>query len=560
MNTIKNKLSAILILIMIFIFSCKDLEEMNINPNGVDPANAHPNLLLATVITYTGQGVVGLGFGDIAGVMQHTQKDGWSGSHNGYEWSDQDWSPYYGILRNTEELMNKSKSMDLDFHQGIALILKAYNFGAIADLWGDAPYSKALLGELGGSNLKPAFDSQKDIYLGILASLDTANTLLSKSQSEYRDINSTQDVLYHGDVDQWQKFANSLALRYYMRISEKEAAIARAGIEKIAGDPDKYPLMLDASDDAGFAYVGNSSSDAWPCNTAYDISETNYRRLKMCSTLVEKLQALGDPRLAVWANKVEIPLVIDPSKPDGYDEITDGKRIVAQDVADEYSTKYTSIPLPVDTIPLDQDPEYVGLPPSWSLLPQAYNLCPDLSQAPYNPHVSHLNDIYKSPAGPLLKARILSAAEVNFILAEAALKGWSAGGTASQYYEAGVKASLDAWEVGNDYDSYILNPGVAYEGTLEQIIEQKWIASWTAAAEAWFDYRRTGLPALKAGKVVKRPVLPIRFYYGVDELIFNPDNALEASNNLETTPYTAPDGNNSPWSRTWLQQGTGKPW
>ena len=75
-----------------------------------------------------------------------------------------------------------------------------------------------------------------------------------------------------------------------------------------------YPLMLDAADDAAFPYIGNSSSDSWPCNTAYDISETNYRRLKMCSTLVEKLQTLGDPRLAVWANKVEIPIVIDPDK------------------------------------------------------------------------------------------------------------------------------------------------------------------------------------------------------------------------------------------------------
>ena len=93
---------------------------MNINPNGVDPANAHPNLLIATVITYTGQNVVELGFGDIAGVMQHTQKDGWSGSHDAYEWSDQDWSGYYSILRNTEELIKKSKEMNLDFRKALA--------------------------------------------------------------------------------------------------------------------------------------------------------------------------------------------------------------------------------------------------------------------------------------------------------------------------------------------------------------------------------------------------------------------------------------------------------
>lgn len=552
MYTIKNKIPVALILFIIFLISCQDLEKMNINPNGVDPANANPNLLISTVITSTGQVVVGLGFGDIAGVMQHTQKDGWSGGHNGYDWSNQDWSENYGILRNIEEMLKKSQEKGLEFHEGAALLMKAYNFGLIADLWGDAPYSKALLGELGGTNLKPVFDSQEDIYTGILASLEDANTLLSKNQSDYKDINTTQDVLYEGNVAQWRKFANSLALRYYIRISAKDPTTAKAGIEKIATHPDLYPVILETTDDAGFAYIGNSSGDSWPCNTTFDISETNYRRLKMCSTLVEKLQSLGDPRLGVWANKIQIPLVIDPTKADNFDQIIDGKRVIAQNVADKYTATFGA--------PLDLDPEYVGLPPSWSIVPQSYNLCPNLEQAPINPHASHLNDIYKKASGPLLKARIMSAAEVNFILSEAALKGWSVNGTAIDYYNAGVKASLDAWGLGTSYNAYIARAGVAYDGTLNQIIEQKWIASWTAAAESWFDYRRTGLPALIPGPVSKRAALPLRFYYGINELSFNPVNAQIAVDNLEETSFSTSDGNNSPWSRMWLLQGTGKPW
>ena len=551
MNTIKNKIPAF-ILFLVFMISCQNLEEINVNPNGVDPAKAHPNLLISTVITYTGQTMVGLGFGDIAGVMQHTQKDGWGGGHDGYDWSNQDWSGNYGILRNAEELLNKSRTLGLEFHEGAALVLKAYNFGLIADLWGDAPYSKALKGELGGANLKPAFDSQKDIYIGILASLDTANTLLSKGQSEYKEINSMQDVLYHGEVAKWQKLANSLALRYYMRISAKEPAIAQAGIEKIATHPDQYPVMLDAADDAGFGYVGNSGSDAWPCNTTYDISETNYRRLKMCSTLVEVLQALSDPRLPVWANKIETPIVIDPARPDNFDEIIGGKRVIAQNVADNYTATFGA--------PLDLDPEYVGMPPAWSIIPQSYNLCPNLEQAPLNPHVSHINSIYKQASGALLKARMMSAAEVSFILSEAAVKGWSVNGTAKFYYENGVKASLDAWGVGGSYESYIATPGVAHNGTLEQVMQQKWIASWSAAAESWFDYRRTGLPKLVAGPAARRTVLPLRFYYGVNELSFNPSNSQTAIDKLEITNFTSPDGKNSPWSKMWLLQGTGKPW
>jgi hypothetical protein len=537
---------------MIFMLSCKNLEEMNINPNGVDPANAHPNLLLSTITTATGQECVALGFGDIAGVMQHTQYDGWSESHNDYKWDNQDWSSYYGVLRNAEEMLRKSKEMNLDFQTAAAFIFKAYNFGMIADLWGDAPYSKALQGELGGTNLKPEFDSQRDIYLGILASLDTANTLLSKNQSDYKDINPTQDVMYNGDVKQWQRFANSLALRYFMRISSKEPEIGRAGIEKIATHPDQYPVILDASDDAGFAFVGNSTADSWPCNSKFSASRSNYTRIKMCSTLVEKLQSLSDPRLAVWANKVETPIVIDPSKPAGFYQIIDGNLVVSQDTADGYYQK--------TGYPLDTDPEYVGIPPSWSALAQLYNLNPPKEQGEPNPHASQLNSMYEEASGPLLKARILSAAEVNFTLAEAALNGWSVNGSASDYYYAGIQASFDAWNLPGSYNAYIASAGVAFNGTLEQIMEQKWIASWTAAAEAWFDYRRTGLPDLIAGPVAKRTVLPVRFFYGENEMLYNPDNSAIAIDRLEETDYSASDGKNGNWSKTWLLQGTSNPW
>lgn len=550
----KNKTLIASLTLCFLLFSCQDLEELNINPNGVDPANAHPNLLLATVISQTAQQVVGLGYGDIAGVMQHTQKDGWGGGHNSYEWNDQPWNDYYAILRNNEEIYNKAVDAGLEFHQGVALTMRAYVFGMITDLWGDAPYSSALKAEEGGeANLKPAFDPQADIYAGILDHLEQANNLLSKSQDAYKDINPTQDVLFGGDVQKWRRFANSLALRYYMRLSEKQPDIARAGIEKIAGDPARYPLIVSAADDANVDFPGTSSNDSWPANTVFDGSGgSSFRRLKMCATLVDKLQALNDPRLPLWAQPIEIPIVIDENRPDGTDEIIDGIRYIAPDIAAQYQSTFS--------YPIDTDTDYIGLPPAWSIAPQAYNLNPNLEQAPNNPHASHLNDRYKDASGSLLKARLLSAAEVHFILAEAALKGWSTGGTAEEHYNAGVLASLNAWDVAGNYDDYIAGEGVAFDDKLEQIMEQKWIASWTAAAEAWFDYRRTGLPALQPGLFVKREALPVRFYYSVDEIDFNPDNARAAIQQLEETTFSGPDGKNSAWSKMWLLQGTGKPW
>jgi hypothetical protein len=550
MYRIINSFKILLALVLVFSVSCHDLEEININPNGVDPQQADPNLLMATIITGVGLDVVDLGFGDIAGVMQHTQKDGWSGSHNSYDWDNESrsWRTYYNILRNIDEFYKKAVDRDLEFHQGVAKVMEAYTFGLIADLYGDAPYSQAVRGEEGSEYFSPVFDSQRDIYLGILADLETANTLLSKDQSAYQGINATQDVLFRGNASKWRKFANSLALRYYMRISEKEPSIAAQGISNIYDNPSDYPLITSNNDDANMEYAGSSPSNAWPTNTVFDIDPRGqYNRKKLCATLVEALQALDDPRLGVWANKIEIPLVLDPVNPER-DEIVDGKRYIGQNVVDAYLAGVGS--------PLNYDEEYVGLPPA-AIGASTYNLNPNIDQGTYNPHVSMLNDIYKDVSGPLLVARMMSASEVHFILSEAAMKGWISG-DAETHYKEGVKQSLNAWGVGNAYENYIAG---APFGGLEELIEQKWIASWSAAAEAWFDYRRTGLPALEPGEAVLREAIPLRFYYHLnDEIALNYENAQAAINNLETTEFTAPDSKNSAWSKFWLLQGTGKPW
>lgn len=552
MYKIKNSVISVLTIVFTLVISCKDLDELNINPNGVDPEQADPNLLMATIITGVSKAVVDLGYGDIAGVMQHTQKDGWSGGHNDYDWDNdsKSWRSYYDILRNNDEFYNKSDDLELDFHKGVALVMEAYTFGLITDLWGDAPYTAALNGEAGGEeNLKPVYDAQKDIYLGILADLDIANTLLSEKSSAYSGIIPNQDVLYGGDVSKWRMFANSLALRYYMRLSEKEPGIAEAGINNIISNPDNYPLIINASDDASIDYIGSSPSDSWPNNTVFDKSTSGgYFRTKMCATLVETLQALNDPRLTIWANKVEYALVLEPGWEDDRDEIVGNERHIAQNIADDYEASWGNT--------LNYDPEWVGIPPSLSGAPQ-YNLNPYLEQGVYNPHASQLNDMYKETSGPLLKSRMMSAAEVNFILAEAALYGWITG-EALTYYNSGVQQSLKAWGVSSSYDDYIA--GAPFAG-LEEIIEQKWIASWTAAAEAWFDYRRTGLPDLQTGETAKRQAMPLRFYYHFDdEITLNPVNAEAAIEALEPTGFAAPDSKNSAWSKMWILQGTGKPW
>jgi hypothetical protein len=529
--------------------SCQDLTELNENPNGAVPDNVNPNLVMSTVLTESAKGYVNLGYGIIGGVMQHTQKDGWFSDHNNYDWANQDWSGYYAILEDNKLMYDRSVDLEYEFHQGVALVMKSFVFGLVTDLWGDAPYTAALQGEKLGEYLRPAFDTQESIYTAILADLETANTLLSKPESEYAGIAPDADVIYGGDPAAWRKLANSLALRYYMRISAKKPDVAKSGIEKIAGNPGEYPIITSADDDAVMEYPGTSADTSFPNNTKFDASQSNYSRTKMCETLVDKLQKINDPRLGVWAAKVEIPLVVDASFPPGTDEIVevDGKQY-----------RHMS-PDKVGTTPVNTDPEYVGLPAGMLGLPFTYNFNPSNNQGAFNPHVSQLNVMYKGASGDMLLARLISAAEVNFILAEASLKGWSVG-DAKSFYEAGVHASMEVWGVDDDYEDYIEEAGVSYAGTLEQLMEQKWIASWTAATESWFDYRRTGLPALVAGPGAEREKLPVRFYYMTNELLLNEQSAQGALEKLEVTNYSQADGENSAWSKSWVVQGTGKPW
>src|SRR5215217_817682 len=110
------------LLLACMIFSCKDLTELNENPNGVAPESVNPNLILPTVLTETAKAYVNLGYQDIAGVVQHTQKDAWASGHNDYDWGgNQSWNSYYDILRNNDLLYNRSVELNLEFQQGVSL-------------------------------------------------------------------------------------------------------------------------------------------------------------------------------------------------------------------------------------------------------------------------------------------------------------------------------------------------------------------------------------------------------------------------------------------------------
>lgn len=550
------------IILVMFSVSCQDkLVELNENPNAVDPNSANPNLMLATVLPEVAKNYINLGYGNIGGVVQHMQEDGWYTGYNQYSWTPENWGNWYGILRTNELVLQRSQNMDWPFLQGIALTMRGFVFGMITDLWGDAPYTEALqAGSTSGPITHPKYDSQEVIYLGIIEDLKQAASLFS--QNNTTGIIESYDLYYGGDAQKWHRFANSLLLRYYMRLSEKLPNVAQAGIESIY---QSGIYIQNAADDAKHNYLGTDAANSWPTAGGFTSDDTGFRRRKPASTLLDRLLDTNDPRTAVWFQPVYCRWVADPTLSVPVDPFI-RRNGVLTDIVSLTDVEYRAAIAAGDTFTRHFNPntfdveldtrEYVGLPPGLQT-PDAYNYNPTPGQIVENQHVSQLAPIFRERTGGVLTMRLASAAESAFILAEAAQRGWSAGDAAT-HYNRGVRESLAAWGVAGEYDDFIAEPGVSYDGSLERIIEQKWIASFAAATEAWFDYRRLGLPALQAGPAAQQPYLPVRFIYGENESNNNQANLEDALNRLEPLPSAA--GKNTQWSKPWIVQGTGKPW
>jgi hypothetical protein len=120
--------------------------------------------------------------------------------------------------------------------------------------------------------------------------------------------------------------------------------------------------------------------------------------------------------------------------------------------------------------------------------------------------------------------------EVLFILAEAAEKGYI-DGSAEEYYLDGIRNTM-AYYGAEATPAYYEQEGVAYtddrETNLRLIARQKWLSLFLVGLEAWFDYRRTGLPALTPGPNATLDRLPLRIQYPDDEQVLNPDNYAAA--------------------------------
>lgn len=385
---------------------------------------------------------------------------------------------YYQELQDLHKVIVKGQAEGNPAIWGPATVLQVWVFENLTDIWGDIPYSQALGGDSTGGTLTPVYDKQQDIYASFFSRLADAATAMETTDSIGL---GGADPIYHGDLKEWAKFANSLRARLAMRIVNVDPTDANTQLTAALADP------------AGvFASNDDDAKMPWPGDGVYDNGwADNFKTRddhRMSHILLDQMVPLDDPRVPIYAQ----PVLDSTIYPGGYGGMPNGLN------ADTAGTWFN-----------------VASRPGVIFYPGATSY-----------------GTFGDGSGLHLPSYIMTYAEVMFIKAEAAERGMgglAAGEAATDYYAA-IQASMDRWGVTDEgaVTAFEGKPGVAYtSGTpgLDEIATQKWVALFTDGTQAWAEWRRTCQPStLHAGPNAIVDFIPRRFEYSQTEYSVNAAN------------------------------------
>jgi len=410
------------------------------------------------------------------------------------------WSRYYqNVIRYLVDIIDQTKSSPARSNlYNMARILKAHAFIVLTDTYGDVPYTEAGLGFIGNTAF-PKYDKQEAIYTDILKELREASSALDPAKTI-----ETGEVAYGGDISRWKKLGYSLLMRAGMRLSAVNPTLARQTVgQAVAGgvfqsNADNFVIRHDAA-----AYQN-------PTNVLLNGSEAN--NYYLTAYLVNYLKGNNDPRLASIAVR--------------YVGASSGPGQTATR-ADRTPTVQIGMPLGFDNGTIVDQAKKDGISSFY-----------DYSQ------------LDRTRMGKLAAPSFLvTHAQTQLLLAEAAQRGWTTGNVAD-FYNAGVTAHLQQMA---DYDPASAVPAAAITAylaanpynaarALEQINTQYWVASFLNFSEGWANFRRSNFPVLAPnpypGKTIQGNFI-VRLTYPDSENSVNQANqqaavASQGPNTLET--------------------------
>ena len=385
----------------------------------------------------------------------------------------------------------------------IAQVIKVAAMHRVTDAFGPIPYSQI------GANgeIATPYDSQEVTYNTFFDELNAAIATLNENSNE--QLVPTADYIYKGDVKKWIRFANSLKLRLAIRIAYANPVKAQQMAEE-AVNPANGGVIESNADNATWNYFETSQNPIYVA-TRYNQVQTSDHGGVPCLTG-------GDTHAAA-----DIICYMNGYKDNRREKFFTKSEWAGQD--------------------------YVGM--------RRGIVIPELKTTGHK-----YSGVNIAPTSPLYW---MNAAEVAFLRAEGALKGWIMGGTAEEFYKEGIRLSFNERGI-SGADTYITNGtnvpadyvcplNAAYnytnscklpvawntatgtkaeEENLERILTQKMIANFPIGNETWADFRRTGYPAVfpaydnlsTQGVTKERQQRRLRF--SEDEYASNGENVTEA--------------------------------
>jgi hypothetical protein len=418
----------------------------------------------------------------------------------GYTDAAYDWiAGYVSNLSVYQNFVGEGGDLENQNFYALGLVMKGLYYQMYTDTFGMVPYSEALDPDI----ITPKLDSQSEIYRGVIAELDQAMEIIGDQTvtGDGIELLAENDLFFNGDLQQWKKLANTLKLRMALRAQGAPGAdFAETAISEALQAPLLSTEMDNAlmEKDTEIDQFGNAAyGDVWH-NFGGIGSHWNVGK-----TLIDYLRDNNDPRLSRYAE----PIIggdftfTRPAEGAGASLFDKHVEFVLAEL-DNAGVPYTRSGSGDEftiSVPQDQD-YYVGQPSR--LNPEIY------------PHVK--NDLFSEPADWVINPKnqgleifpeiVFTAAEGNFLQAEAIVKGLSSG-DAQALYQEGIRQAMKIWRVEeSEIETFIANEEMAQlngtdEENLEKIAIQRWIVSYTDGFEAWAVVRDTGYPVELANGV-----------------------------------------------------------
>ena len=554
--------------VLALLVSCSKFEKMSENPYALEQNEGKAESFVQPILFKTEYNLASVFRSTTAHLMQYaisTSSDVTSRIVANYNipegTSDDIWSGLYIQYGNARKMYEAAVREQSKPMQAVSLVLQSMLITLITDTYGEVPFEEAGLISLEGSqrdHYTNRYDTQKDIYRGVIVMLEEANELFAASEeTSFSDI---CDYTYHGNLDRWRRFGNSLYAKVLNRIAMKvveedggvlpldekwESVDVRSKLAELyacflSGGGD-YPLMRSREDSALVPFDYNNEFAHTPF---YSITGGIWNSVAVCDVMMR--------RMLDTVEKVD----------------SDGV------------TYYTW-----------KQPDAGGHPadPRWDCFWRKPSGAPTQMLSEVQKRFFDSGD-HKSSAGNSLIGRmtngelastitgmtfnlknadhyaLMNYSELCFIFAEAGARGYilaaSGLGVYLSLFRQGISESILEWRPDLsaesaevvDFVNYISN-GERFSGqtfnsdnAIEAILTQKWISTFFVGIESWCDYRRTGYPLLKTNgpAAENKCILPTRLRYPSDEVYRNTvtnkealDRWLGGTNNIQTDVWWA---------------------